>query len=164
MEFDSESGRPTYRLVRGAPGGSEALALAERLGLPEAWLSRAEELLSPEERQLRSLLQTVEASKQALDSDRERLQDLISVAERDRLEASELLAEASREKTLAAKRLKREFREFRASRRGGRPRCVFFQRHRRPGRVVSWNRGGRRGRRCGRRHRDAPGRTVPQPR
>ena len=32
MEFDPETGRPTFRLVPGPPGGSEALALARRLG------------------------------------------------------------------------------------------------------------------------------------
>ncbi|MFQ5525060.1 MAG: Smr/MutS family protein [Thermoanaerobaculia bacterium] len=113
MEFDSRSGRPTYRLVPGAPGASEALALARRLDLPDAWLSRAEDLLGPEERRLRKLLQEVEATKRALESEREELGTLRSGAESDRLEAADELAAAAREKAVVAKRLKRELREFR---------------------------------------------------
>lgn len=60
MEFDPESGEPTFRLRPGAPGGSEALSLARRLGLPGAWLDRAEELLGAEHRDLRRLLAEVE--------------------------------------------------------------------------------------------------------
>lgn len=113
MEFDADSGRPTFRLARGAPGASEALALARRLELSDAWLTRAEELLAPEERRLRKLLQEVEASKKALESDRESLRAELARAKRDRAEASDLLAEASREKALAVKSLKRELRDFR---------------------------------------------------
>lgn len=40
MEFESESGRPTFHLRPGTPGGSEALALAARLGLPRRWVRR----------------------------------------------------------------------------------------------------------------------------
>ncbi len=60
MEFDPRTGEPTFRLAPGPPGGSEALALARRLGLPEAWLRRAEEMLGPEHRELRRLLSEVE--------------------------------------------------------------------------------------------------------
>ncbi len=61
MEFDPESGEPTFRLRPGAPGGSEALSLARRLGLPAAWLDRAEELLGADHRDLRRLLTEVES-------------------------------------------------------------------------------------------------------
>ena len=61
MEFDPDSGEPTFLLRPGAPGGSEALSLARRLGLPAAWLDRAEELLGAEHRDLRRLLAEVES-------------------------------------------------------------------------------------------------------
>lgn len=66
MEFDPDSGSPTYRLLPGAPGASEALALARRLGLPDAWLRRAEELLDPAQRDLQKLLSEVEKTRQSL--------------------------------------------------------------------------------------------------
>ncbi len=60
MEFDAATGAPTYRLLPGAPGASEALALARRLGLDPAWIRRAESLLDPEHRGLQRLLKEVE--------------------------------------------------------------------------------------------------------
>ncbi len=66
MEFDSATGRPTFELLPGAPGSSEAVALARRLGLPEAWLRRAEELLGPGHRRLQGLLREVEALRESL--------------------------------------------------------------------------------------------------
>ena len=45
VEFDDASLRPTYRLLWGIPGRSNALAVARRLGLSEAVLSQAEALL-----------------------------------------------------------------------------------------------------------------------
>ncbi|MCP4202606.1 MAG: hypothetical protein GY769_11805 [bacterium] len=113
MEFDSASGHPTYRLVSGAPGGSEALALARRLGLPAPLLDRAEKLLGPEERRLRRLLQEVETTKRKLQAESGRLAELLAEADRDRREAAENAAATSRERAQLAKRLKRELRDFR---------------------------------------------------
>jgi DNA mismatch repair protein MutS2 len=100
MEFDPDSGRPTYRLRPGAPGGSEALALGRRLGLPAAWLERAESLLGGEHRELRRLLVELEAT---------------------RAELARAAAEAERsaeESAVAAGRLERERAALEAERRG----------------------------------------------
>ncbi len=56
MGFDPQNGLPTYRLNVGPPGGSQALALARRLGLPGTWLERAEDCLGSEHQQLRRML------------------------------------------------------------------------------------------------------------
>lgn len=48
MRFDLEHLAPTYQLVVGTPGRSYALAIARRLGFPEALNTRAEALLGPE--------------------------------------------------------------------------------------------------------------------
>ncbi len=45
MEFDDETGRPTYRLHPGLAGRSRALSVAEQQGLPETVLGRAREIL-----------------------------------------------------------------------------------------------------------------------
>jgi DNA mismatch repair protein MutS2 len=60
MRFDVELLRPTYQLVLGQPGRSYALAIAERLGLPDELLRRAAEILGPEGERLEELLATLE--------------------------------------------------------------------------------------------------------
>lgn len=66
MGFDPENGLPTYRLVVGPPGGSQALALARRLGLPPAWLERAEHFLGSEHQKLRRILERNERLRERL--------------------------------------------------------------------------------------------------
>lgn len=66
MRFDVETLSPTFELVRGQPGRSYALAIAERLGLPAALLGRAEEVLGPEGERLEGLLETLEQRREEL--------------------------------------------------------------------------------------------------
>lgn len=56
LQFDEEALAPTYRLIKGIPGRSYGLAIARRLRLPEAVLSRASERFSTGERDVAELL------------------------------------------------------------------------------------------------------------
>src|SRR5690606_1306770 len=71
MSFDLEHLRPTYQLVVGQPGRSYALAIAERLGLDERLLARAEEILGPEAGRLETLLETLEKDRAELQEERD---------------------------------------------------------------------------------------------
>ncbi|MEN6299678.1 MAG: endonuclease MutS2, partial [Anaerolineaceae bacterium] len=59
VEFDLESLRPTYHLVIGIPGRSNALAIAERLGLPQSIISAARAELTPQDLHADDLLDEI---------------------------------------------------------------------------------------------------------
>ena len=113
MEFDPESGSPTFRLTPGAPGGSEALSLARRLGLPGEWLARAEELLGSEHRDLRRLLAEVERARDELAAATREVERERAALESRRRELEERVEELAEERRRLAGRLKRELEELR---------------------------------------------------
>jgi DNA mismatch repair protein MutS2 len=65
VEFDSTTLAPTYHVVMGVPGRSNALAIAARLGLPESILRSAQESLAPEEAAMESLLAELHQEREA---------------------------------------------------------------------------------------------------
>ncbi len=62
-EFDVETLRPTYKLIIGAPGKSNAFAISEKLGLPKAVVERAGELVGSENKKLENILGELEAAR-----------------------------------------------------------------------------------------------------
>jgi DNA mismatch repair protein MutS2 len=113
MEFDPESARPTFRPRSGPPGGSEALALARRLGLPAAWLDRAEALIGTEQRDLRHLLEEAEELRGALEVERARLEGLRADQEALNRRLAEELAEQEKERKTLRRSLESELVTFR---------------------------------------------------
>jgi DNA mismatch repair protein MutS2 len=65
VEFDVHTLRPTYELTIGLPGRSNALAIAERLGLPGAIVSRAREGLAVSEVEMEDLLAEIREARRA---------------------------------------------------------------------------------------------------
>ncbi|MBQ9112218.1 MAG: endonuclease MutS2 [Clostridia bacterium] len=60
-EFDVETLRPTYKLIIGTPGKSNAFAISEKLGLPRSLVERAGELVGSENKKLENILGDLEA-------------------------------------------------------------------------------------------------------
>lgn len=85
MEFNAETFCPTYKLVMGAIGSSNALAIAKKLGLSDDIIDNAKSKISLEKRQFDSVL---------------------TAAEQTRMKAAELVSEASIDRENAAKALK----------------------------------------------------------
>lgn len=85
MEFDSNTFCPTYKLIMGAIGSSNALAIAKKLGLSDEIIENAKSKISVEKRQFDNVL---------------------TAAEKTRMKAAELVSEASIDRENAAKALK----------------------------------------------------------
>jgi DNA mismatch repair protein MutS2 len=96
VEFDLASLRPTYHLSIGLPGRSNALAIADRLGLPRQVIERAREMVDPQALRAEGLLDEIhrqreEARQARREAEAARLQAEAQRAElRRRLEGIEV--------------------------------------------------------------------------
>jgi DNA mismatch repair protein MutS2 len=86
VEFDLETLQPTFRLTIGLPGRSNALAIAQRLGMPEKLIASARSEINPDELRAEDLLDEIHRQR---DLSREALVE----AEKARHEAERLRAE-----------------------------------------------------------------------
>ncbi len=85
-EFDVNTLKPTYRLIIGAPGKSNAFAISSKLGLSDEIVNRAKALVSAENKQFEDVIERLEASRLEMDKNR-----------------------------VEAERLRREFEEYKAT-------------------------------------------------
>ncbi len=60
VEFDSETLRPTYRLLIGIPGASNAFAISQRLGLPQSLILRAKQLITADHANFEKIISELE--------------------------------------------------------------------------------------------------------
>lgn len=75
-EFDITTLSPTYRLVTGSPGKSNAFAICSRLGMPEDVISEAKELVSTENMRFEKVIEELEASRKELERQNEEVRKL----------------------------------------------------------------------------------------
>ncbi|HET7094240.1 MAG TPA: Smr/MutS family protein, partial [Thermomicrobiales bacterium] len=98
VEFDVQSLSPTYRLMIGVPGKSNALAIARRLGMPAAIIERASGLLDPDEVRAETLLQDIRRRRDEADAALARARQTEDEARQLRRLAARELRDSERER------------------------------------------------------------------
>ena len=91
-EFDVETLRPTYRLLIGTPGKSNAFAISEKLGLPPRIIEKAKANIGGDNKRLEKILGELEASRLQAERKREQAEELKKQIEAERRETEEILA------------------------------------------------------------------------
>ena len=76
VEFDPVSLRPTYRLLMGVPGSSNAFNISRRLGLAEDIIKNAGELLNQEHVHMENVLQELDSERRRYESGSKEIEDL----------------------------------------------------------------------------------------
>ena len=86
-EFDVETLRPTFKLIVGAPGKSNAFAISQKLGLSDAILRRAETYVASDNKQMEKVLGELEIERQNAEKERERAERMRKEYERFKSES-----------------------------------------------------------------------------
>lgn len=122
-EFDVETLSPTYRLLIGVPGRSNAFAISQRLGMSADVIDNARRIVGSDNRDFEAVLEKLEATRQALEAERKaaaeatekakRLQEKAQ-SEKDRIEQLKKneLEKAKRDAEKLMAQAKRQSAEF----------------------------------------------------
>ncbi|HEY3364685.1 MAG TPA: endonuclease MutS2 [Symbiobacteriaceae bacterium] len=139
VEFNVETLRPTYRLLIGVPGSSNAFEISKRLGLSSLVVERARQFLTKDQEKVEDLIAGIHATRAALEKERmdaarlryesQQLKDeyerktsaanqkAADTLEKARVQAALVLAQARREAEAVVEELKSALKEQRESER-----------------------------------------------
>ena len=111
-EFDIETLRPTYRLLIGIPGKSNAFAISKRLGLSDEIIEGAKEFISHDEARFEDVITDLEISKKSVAFEQERAEQYRKEAERLKEEVAYQKNKTKEQKEKILSRAREEARQI----------------------------------------------------
>ena len=107
-EFNVETLQPTYRLLIGVPGKSNAFAISKRLGLDDGILEQARSLVSQNDVNFEDVLTQLEQQRQEMEKAKEEAERLRRETEKQKEKSDEYYAQIKQEKEKAAQQARKE--------------------------------------------------------
>lgn len=111
-EFDVDSLAPTYRLLVGIPGKSNAFAISERLGLPREVIDRAADRVDAENVRFEDVLTQLDQQRQAMEREKDLARKLRAEIEESAKTAREYRDKLEKEREKATERARAEARSI----------------------------------------------------
>lgn len=111
-EFDVETLRPTYHLLVGIPGKSNAFAISRRLGLPEDIIEDAKARVGTESASFEDVLTKLDTLRQSMEREKVDIDKAQQKTEADRKEAARLRAELSVRLEMSNEKARREAKKI----------------------------------------------------
>ncbi|MFF2755115.1 endonuclease MutS2 [Psychrobacillus sp. NPDC058041] len=98
VEFDIETLSPTYKLLIGVPGRSNAFEISERLGLPSNIIAQAQSFTGTDRGEVNSMIASLEESRRQAEKDAEETEDKLEEARLVKEELEQKLAQLDQKK------------------------------------------------------------------
>ena len=111
-EFDVETLRPTYKLLIGIPGKSNAFAISRKLGLSEEILKEADDLVGKSDKDFEDVLSKLEQQRQQMEAARHEAERLRRETQKIKEQSQEYHDQMRREKERAMESARREAQEI----------------------------------------------------
>ncbi|MEV2280184.1 endonuclease MutS2 [Paenibacillus larvae] len=111
MEFDVQTLSPTYRLLIGVPGRSNAFAIAERLGLARSIIESAKGQVAQEDQRVETMIATLEENRLAAEAERESAEQLRREVEEQRRKLGAQQARFAEQRDKLLEKAEREAQE-----------------------------------------------------
>ncbi|MFP3357786.1 endonuclease MutS2 [Planococcus sp. SIMBA_143] len=112
VEFDVETLSPTYRLLIGVPGRSNAFEISKRLGLPEHIISHAKSFTGTDRKEVDSMIASLEKSRREAERDAEETRSVLEESETLKEDLAKRLAEYDSRKELLEDKAKEKARKI----------------------------------------------------